>query len=855
MKKTILVFLTLVIMLYSCMLNAQIIYVTTDQGNIYSVDMATCTKNLISASGIYWGDLAMCSGDPNTLYAPDPTGNLYQIDVATGVQTLINNQFSTQWPTADLYSLACDGNGILYGSSDNVAGLYSFNLSTGTWTFLSNLNGFLAGGDLTFYNGELYMSTTGNQLIKIDLSTYNTTVVSNLSVSNMYGILTTANGMACNPSSYTMLGFAASSIYTIDVNTGNATTTCSNIVPGEELEGAASISEGLVNPQIMLTKGTINVKCNGACDGQAIALPNSGTVPYVYSWTGGCITATCTNLCPGKYIINITDSVGCTGVDSIVITEPQVLAGAITSVTPASCNGDCDGSALATASGGTPNFTYSWNTVPVQNSAAVVGLCEGNYTCTVTDSNNCVTTIVDTITEPPPVVIDPIPDASVCAGSNTVITASASGGNPGGYNFSWDAPGNPGFANTASVTVNPVGMTTYTVNVNDIANNCPAIPVTVTVSINPLPTANAGSTQYVCPGMGITLAGSIGGAATSGKWDGGTGTYSPNDSTLNAVYTPSADEYAADSVTLTLTTNDPPGSCTPSSSNVTFYFYKSPVIIFTVGDSAGCPVFCTDFTNSTFIGGGDSIVEWNWNFGDGSNGSSIQNPSYCFSTSGFYDITLTAISNHGCSISLTKTHFIEVFNIPDAAFNPSPNPSTVLDPIVTMNNQSSSDVNYWHWDFGDGLTLAPNFSSPAHTYPNATSGSYIATLIVQNADGCYDTVAHEIFIGPEFTFFIPNSFTPNGDGINDFFFGAGVGISKYQLWIFDRWGNLIFDCNVNDLPQSQPCRWNGVVQPGGPDFSGNSGGISQIDVYVWKVSLTDVFYNEHNYIGTVTIVK
>ncbi len=83
------------------------------------------------------------------------------------------------------------------------------------------------------------MSTTTNELIKIDLSTYSATPVSTLSVPNMYGILTIAEGLACNPSSYTMLGLAGSSIYTVDIASGNSIIECSNIVPGEGIEGAA----------------------------------------------------------------------------------------------------------------------------------------------------------------------------------------------------------------------------------------------------------------------------------------------------------------------------------------------------------------------------------------------------------------------------------------------------------------------------------------------------------------------------------------------------------------------------------------------------------------------------------------
>lgn len=826
-------------------LNAQVIYVSTDQGNIYSVDMSTCNSTLVTASpGIHWADMAMCSGSQDIAYGiVDGTWELYQIDLTTGVLTLLNNQFATNWPSADLYALVCDGNGTLYASSDNASGLYSYNMSTNTWALLSTINGYMSGGDLTFYNGVLYMSTAVNELITIDIPSYNTTLIGNLSAPNMYGILTIANGPACNPSSYTMLGMGNADIYTVDATNGNSTLICGNAIPsGEIIEGAASISEGLVDPELLLTKTVSNPSCNGVCDGEIIVAPSGGTPPLSYTWSGGCIGDTCSNLCPGSYIITVTDAGGCTNNgDTITITNPLSLTASVLSITPSTCNGLCDGGATIAASGGTAPYDFSWSTSPAQASASAGGLCAETYTCTVTDSNSCTTTITAAVTEPPPVVIAPIPDVSICTGGNIILSASASGGNAGGYSYSWDEPGNAGFASTSTVSVSPTTQTTYTVNASDIANNCPALPVTVTITINSLPTANAGSTQYTCPGSSFTLAGSIGGIATSGKWSGGTGTYAPNDSTLNAVYTPSAAEVIADSVILTLTTNDPPGGCTPSSSSVTLYFYAEPEVDFTANNLSGCPVFCTNFSDSTVIEGPANIVSWSWNFGDNTPLASTQDPSHCFTGSGLYDVSLTATSNNGCSSTFVKPQFIQIFNLPVASFDPTPDSATVLDPSITMLNQSSSDVNYWNWDFGDGETLAPSISSPAHEYPGAPFNTYLVTLIVRNPSGCYDTATREIYIGPEFTFFIPNAFTPNGDATNDYFFGTGIGITVYDLWIFDRWGNMIF--HTEDLNQG----WNGKAN-GGKE-------IAQMDVFVWKVELTDVFNKVHNYIGTVTLVK
>jgi gliding motility-associated-like protein len=97
-------------------------------------------------------------------------------------------------------------------------------------------------------------------------------------------------------------------------------------------------------------------------------------------------------------------------------------------------------------------------------------------------------------------------------------------------------------------------------------------------------------------------------------------------------------------------------------------------------------------------------------------------------------------------------------------------------------------------------------------------------------------------IGPEYAFYIPNSFTPNHDKTNNGFRGTGVGIVDYKLQIFDRWGKLLWWST--DLDEY----WDGTV-------IGGTGGIVPEDVYVWKVFINDVFGREHHYIGTVTAVK
>jgi gliding motility-associated-like protein len=316
------------------------------------------------------------------------------------------------------------------------------------------------------------------------------------------------------------------------------------------------------------------------------------------------------------------------------------------------------------------------------------------------------------------------------------------------------------------------------------------------------------------------------------------------------VYTPTAAEYASGFVVLLLTTDDPAGPCSFDTASVIHHFYQNPVVNFSPDDPDGCPVHCVQFTdNSTVAGAGASIASWNWGFGDGSANDITQNPAHCFVNTGFYDITLTVTSNFGCTSTQTAPMMIQVFPIPVADFHPDPVSADVLDPEITFNDfsfpgGSGATINYWDWDFGDGDTVAvgePGNPNPTHLYPDVANQQYLVTLVVENSYGCWDTVPHYVYIGPEFTFFIPNAFTPNGDGINDYFQGAGIGIAVYDIWIFDRWGNMIW--HTEDLSD----KWNGKAN-GGPEQA-------QQDVFVWKVKLLDVFGKTHRYMGTVTLVK
>lgn len=240
-----------------------------------------------------------------------------------------------------------------------------------------------------------------------------------------------------------------------------------------------------------------------------------------------------------------------------------------------------------------------------------------------------------------------------------------------------------------------------------------------------------------------------------------------------------------------------------------------------------------NFTDLSTISNG-VITAWAWDFGDASLPSPMQNPSHCYATSGTYSVTLVAVGTGGCTSTLTIPNMITVQPVPHADFTATPNPTIVLSPIVTFTDLSTGNPSTWSWDFGDLTSVldVANTQNAQYTYSAEVGGVYQVNLVVTNQFGCVDDTTIEIIVEPDFAFFIPNSFTPNGDGKNDGFFGSGYGITDYQIWIFDRWGNLVF--TSTDINKE----WDGTVL--------GLGDVVQNDVYVWKVMLSDIFYKNIN---------
>ena len=263
--------------------------------------------------------------------------------------------------------------------------------------------------------------------------------------------------------------------------------------------------------------GKTDVSCNGGANGTATVAPTGGAGSYTYSWNTTPVqtTATATGLAAGTYTVTVTDANSCQATRSFTINQPATALSLITGggKTDVSCNGGANGTATVVPTGGTPGYTYSWNTTPVQTTATATGLAAGTYTVTVTDANSCQATRSFTINQPPALNLSiggGKTDASCNGGANGTATVVPTGG-AGGYTYSWNTT-------PVQTTATAMGLTagTYTVTVTD-SNSCQATR-SFTISEPPALTAsNGGQTDVSCNG------GSNGSATVNVT--GGTGTY------------------------------------------------------------------------------------------------------------------------------------------------------------------------------------------------------------------------------------------------------------------------------------------------------------------------------------------
>lgn len=554
-----------------------------------------------------------------------------------------------------------------------------------------------------------------------------------------------------------------------------------------------------------------DVSCYGGSNGTLIANTTGGTAPYSYLWSYQQQTNdTIQNLPAGSYTVTITDANGCDNIFTEQISAPQQIKPNST-ITNVSCNGLSDAIVALNVQGGVAPYSYLWNNGTTQSTNA--NLTAGIYVVTVTDANGCIRVKAFTITEPLPILLSINLVDTICIGQQATLNAIAAGGT-GTYNWLWNNQ-----ATSSTILVTPTATTSYFVSVTD-SNNCPSKTDSISVNVFPPLGIAATGTDTICEGQSTVLS-SIANGGNGGPysylWSNGSDSSSVNVfPTVTTTYSVSI----TDNCTLT-----------PATAVLPVVVNETPSIDISPMTEQGCMPLEVQFLNNSSYPQGTIFT---WLFGDGQTTDSIS-PLHIYNTDGIYTVSVQAITPDNCVSSFIMSNSIEVYPLPVSSFSISPESISILHPEITISDSSLLSA-IWFYDFGDGKTSA--FQNPTHIYQD--TGRFTVIQIVESEFGCRDTSNKEVIVEGAFTVYIPNAFTPNNDGSNDYFFANGYGITELKMQIFNRWGNKVFET------PSVSGRWNGID---------TSGKICPQGVYVYTAKIKDQYGIYHTYNGQVTLIR
>ncbi len=559
-----------------------------------------------------------------------------------------------------------------------------------------------------------------------------------------------------------------------------------------------------VNPTPTLSVSAGNpLICFGASGTTIIA---SGANTYTWSPISGLSCSTCTNpnANPGStttYTVTGTSAAGCGATDtvSIQVDKPSITAGSSSS---SICNGT---TTSLDASGGT---SYVWS--PAASLSATSGaIVTGNpatsttYTVVGTDAAGCKDSANIAITvNPLPSVSASASNTSICSGSSTSLNAS------GATTYSWTPSGSLTCATCPSTSANPGSSTTYTV-VGTSAAGCNDT-TQISITVNPIPTISISlsGNDTLCPGQSVNMTANGG---VSYTWSPSTGLSSTTGTTVTATLPSSPMVYKV------VGSN---GSCADSASQ-TIYLYPPLNVIMPpdticLGKSGQVEVIVT---------GGKPGYNYIWNNG-------LPNNAGPFTISPVLSTYYTCSVTDGCGTTIKDSELVFSAPIPIASF--IDNPNTIWGGQYVSFTNSSTGATSYYWNFGDGGSSTN--TTPYYQYN--VPGTYIVYLIASNRYGCSDSITDTVFV--EGGLYVPNVFTPNGDGQNDVFHITAGGMKTYDLEIFNRWGQKVFETDSPNI-----------------DWSGKSmAGIDQSDgIYYYIIKATDYNNKKYNLDGYLQLIR
>ncbi|WP_226389617.1 PKD domain-containing protein [Penaeicola halotolerans] len=531
------------------------------------------------------------------------------------------------------------------------------------------------------------------------------------------------------------------------------------------------------------SKGSLNVNFSGhfyLCDplerGNISPTVSGGSASYLYSWTkeGDASfqrnTQKISHLLPGIYKVVITDvATGAKLEATQEIYQPISLT--VSSTALSSCGDGQDASMTIQVLGGSGQHTLKVNGQPITQTT-ISQLAAGTYEIQVADqANNCVYTVLETIaTKAEAVSITAEVKPVSCIGSNDgVITLAVSGGQAP-YHYSWTD------GDTAATRTDLIAGT-YEVTITDASQCTFSASVTVEEPSHPITVSAVSLSDVSCAGARdgeIKLEITGGQAPYKLTWSDGS-VLAQRQGLLPGDYQVTIQDARGCIVTKDFSIASPNRLEATLISDVTYDCTQKRFVA----------------QASVLVTGGSGQYTYLWN-----NTESSTQPNYTLTSEGA--LTVKVIDQKGCELVVSQQIDFPEPASADFDFKVkgafAPQTLISVEDILEFTSKSKGEVISWAWDFGDGHVS--NQQDPDHQYQEM--GDYQVKLSIQDAYGCSDVKQMTVTVGDTFVFLVPNAFTPNGDGLNDYFSPKMKGVIEYELRIFNKNGDLLYHTNRKD---------------------------------------------------------
>jgi gliding motility-associated-like protein len=249
-----------------------------------------------------------------------------------------------------------------------------------------------------------------------------------------------------------------------------------------------------------------------------------------------------------------------------------------------------------------------------------------------------------------------------------------------------------------------------------------------------------------------------------------------------------------------------------------------------------------EFANtSTNVG---EIATTYFEFSDGTSilETGTDSTSNTFEVPNLYSCNMTITSIYGCVYTGSFNNIIDVKPLPVADFTFSSNPATFFETSIQLQDRSSVDVIDWEWFSPGSYPMTSNNQNPVFTFPEGEVGTYPVTLMVTTEHGCTDTVTYIMNVVSDVLFYAPNTFTPDDDEYNQTWgiFVQGIDIYQFDLYIFNRWGEMIWESHDKDAKWDGTC--GGLPVPQG--------------TYVWRAGAKDIYNDgKYEFQGHINVIR